>query len=126
MERSRVVDAQHRACEAGDHMTVRPSIIIVNWNTRGLLARCVADVRRHTPAPFELVLVDNGSIDGSVDVARSLAGAATKVVLLPENRGFACGNNAGLAVADHSPFIKRAFIEQALGLRDDLPRLARR
>ncbi|MBK8637420.1 MAG: UbiH/UbiF/VisC/COQ6 family ubiquinone biosynthesis hydroxylase [Chromatiaceae bacterium] len=33
---------------------------------------------------------------------------------------------AGLAVADRSPFLKRAFIEQALGLGEDLPRLARR
>jgi len=31
----------------------------------------------------------------------------------------------GMTVADHSPFLKRAFIEQALGLRADLPRLAR-
>ncbi len=34
--------------------------------------------------------------------------------------------SVGLAVADRSPALKRAFIEQALGLGEDLPRLARR
>ncbi len=100
-----MVDAQHGAREEGDVVTARPSIIVVNWNTRELLARCVADVRRHTEPPFELVIVDNGSVDGSVDVARSLEDASTKTVFLPENRGFAGGNNAGLAVASGDPIV---------------------
>ncbi|MBI3091847.1 MAG: glycosyltransferase [Candidatus Tectomicrobia bacterium] len=44
------------------------SIIIVNWNTRGELLRCLASVRQCAAAiPHELLVVDNGSTDGSVE-----------------------------------------------------------
>lgn len=75
------------------------SIIIVNWNTRAITRRCVEAVRRCTPEPHELILVDNGSRDGSPEELRSLEGPDTRALLLPENLGFAGGANRGIALA---------------------------
>ena len=60
-------------------------VVTVNWNTAGLLARLVYGLRR-VVAPgtiTEIVVVDNASTDGSVDLARALAAAG--VVHLIEN-----------------------------------------
>jgi GT2 family glycosyltransferase len=77
---------------------VRVSIIIVNWNGRIHLAGCLESLAAQTFRDFEAVLVDNGSTDGSVPFV-SERHPWVKTVELPENRGFAAGNNEGLAVA---------------------------
>ena len=48
------------------------SVVIVNWNTRDLLEDCLASVERHlVGTPHEVIVVDNGSTDGSAEfVAR--------------------------------------------------------
>jgi GT2 family glycosyltransferase len=50
------------------------SIIIVSWNTRDLLAACLASVRAFPPAgwTFDVWVVDNASTDGSADMVRQL------------------------------------------------------
>lgn len=76
-------------------MTPAVSILIVNWNAREPLARGLQALRA---APFQIIVVDNASQDGSADlVAREFPG----VTLLrePENRGFAGGVNRARAVA---------------------------
>lgn len=75
------------------------SIVVVNWNTRDLVARCVEAVRRHTQEPYEIILVDNGSEDGSRELIAALEGPGTRAVLLPANLGFAAGANRGIAAA---------------------------
>ncbi len=67
------------------------SIVVVNWNTRGTVLRCVEAVRRHTRVPYELILIDNGSQDGSPQALQKLEDASTKVLLLPRNLGFPLG-----------------------------------
>jgi len=76
------------------------SIIIVNWNTAGLLRDCLASV----PAAcgdleFEIIVVDNLSSDGS---AAMVATEFPEVRLLAEtaNHGFARGNNLALPLAE--------------------------
>ena len=81
-------------------MTSAPqvSVIIVNWNTKALLADCIGSVLEQTVAPCEIVVIDNCSTDGSAEmVARDFP----QVVLIAntDNRGFAAANNQGLAVA---------------------------
>ncbi len=80
------------------------SVIIVNYNGRGVLADCLRSVDRQIYKDFELVLVDNGSSDGSLEEAeRVLAdlsiGTSTKLVPLKANLGFAGGNIRGLQEA---------------------------
>lgn len=73
-------------------MTVR--LIIVNWNGRAWLDRCLTAVARQTRPPDELVVVDNASADDSVaHLARHWPGV--RVVRLTGNLGFAEGNNRG-------------------------------
>jgi hypothetical protein len=73
------------------------SIIIVNWNTRDLLRRCLESVGATVPPlSFEVIVVDNASTDGSPDmVAESFPDAL--LIRNPSNDGFAAANNLGLA-----------------------------
>jgi GT2 family glycosyltransferase len=79
------------------------SVIIVNYNTRELLRQCLASLRRHAGAA-QVIVVDNASRDGSVEMMRADF-PHVEVVALPENRGFAAANNAGLRVAAGDPIV---------------------
>jgi GT2 family glycosyltransferase len=79
-------------------VVVRVSVIIVNWNGRTHLGPCLESLARQSFRDFEVIVVDNGSCDGSVEFLRG-EHPWVQVVTLPENRGFATGNNAGFAVA---------------------------
>ncbi|GAM11019.1 N-acetylglucosaminyl-diphospho-decaprenol L-rhamnosyltransferase [Geobacter sp. OR-1] len=76
-------------------MIPRVSIIIVNWNGRHHLAECLDSISVQTFRGVEVVLVDNGSTDGSVSFVRERY-PWVKLVGLSENTGFATGNNRGL------------------------------
>jgi GT2 family glycosyltransferase len=67
-------------------------LLVVNWNGAELLPPCLAALRRAAPAA-RVVVVDNGSTDGSADV---VAAAGAEWVPLGENRGFAEANNVVL------------------------------
>jgi len=72
------------------------SIIIVNWNTREVLRDCLRTVYEQTrKAPFEVIVVDNASADGSVDMVRSMF-PQTLLLANSVNRGFAAANNQGI------------------------------
>ncbi len=77
------------------------SIIMLTLNQLNLTKDCLASIEAHTPEPYEIIVVDNGSSDGTVDYLRSYAAAHANVRLITnsENLGFAMGNNQGLAVA---------------------------
>ncbi len=71
------------------------SVVILNYNGRVWLARCLEALAGQLGAPvFETIVVDNGSDDGSAAWARTTYPWA-RLVELPDNRGFAGGNNAG-------------------------------
>ncbi len=72
------------------------SIVVLSWNRLELTRRCVESLRATTDVSYELIIVDNGSTDGSAEYA---AEAADHVVVNQENLGFAPGMNCGLAVA---------------------------
>ena len=79
-------------------MNSNVAIIIVNWNGAKYLPRCLDALGRQTFTDFEILVVDNGSTDGSVDgLERSWPGI--KVVRLGKNLGFAAGNNLGARLA---------------------------
>src|SRR3990170_2313546 len=76
----------------------RVFIIILNWNGYADTAECVRSLYRITYPSFVIVVVDNGSIDGSVarlkDEFRDVVCMENK-----ENLGFAGGNNEGIRYA---------------------------
>ena len=72
------------------------SIVIVNWNTRDLLKRCVQSVyARVPPVSFEVIVIDNASEDHSANMVETSFPQA-KLILSKSNLGFAAGNNLGL------------------------------
>jgi len=74
------------------------SVVVVNWNRKELLRACLASLSRQKDVPFETIVVDNGSTDGSPDAAESEFGA--HVIRNTENLGFCAGNNQGIAAAN--------------------------
>ena len=79
-------------------MLPRVSVIIVSWNARALLQRFLPSVLATDYPDLELIVVDNGSDDGSADWVEA-AWPGVTVLRLPENRLFCGGNNAALAFA---------------------------
>lgn len=80
-------------------MTPRVSVIVLAWNRWSLTRRCLASIARTTdPGNADVILVDNGSEDGTVEAG--LEFPWLRVIRLPENLGYVRGNNAGLAHAD--------------------------
>lgn len=81
------------------------AIIIVSWNTRDLLIRCLESVQRELASftlwPVETIVVDNASSDQSAE-AVSRQFPWVRLVVNQQNEGFARGNNraAGLTDAD--------------------------
>lgn len=75
------------------------SVIILNWNGKQFLQECLNSLAAQTFSNFEIILVDNGSRDGSVDDVKDLF-PGIRLVALSENTGFAEGNNLGLAVTE--------------------------
>ena len=71
------------------------SIIIVSFNAAADLERCLASLHAAPPStPHGIVVVDNGSTDGSVAIARTWADV--RVVEVGSNAGFARANNIGI------------------------------
>jgi len=71
------------------------SIIIVSYNARSDLERCLQSLHDAPPAiAHEIVVVDNASRDGSAAAARQWPDV--RVVALEDNRGFAAANNVGI------------------------------
>lgn len=73
-------------------------MVIVNWNGRHLLGECLTSLLAQQAAGIEIILVDNGSDDGSAEYVREHY-RDVRVVSLPENQGFAGGNNVGIGIA---------------------------
>lgn len=69
----------------------------MNWNRKELLRACLASLARQTGVEFEVIVVDNGSTDGSPEVAEHEYRA--RVIRNAENRGFCAANNQGIADA---------------------------
>jgi GT2 family glycosyltransferase len=74
------------------------TVIVVNWNGNQWLETCLSSLRRQTFSDFEVILVDNGSQDGSLEYVRQNF-PEVKVLALDENLGFTGGNIAGYALA---------------------------
>jgi N-acetylglucosaminyl-diphospho-decaprenol L-rhamnosyltransferase len=74
----------------------RVRVIVVNYNAGDLLARCLTALAAQTIDDFEVVIIDNDSVDGSLDGAIP-ADPRFNLRRQDENTGFARGNNIGAA-----------------------------
>jgi len=74
---------------------LKVSVIVVNWNRRDLLRACLKSLAGQIGAEAEIIVVDNGSADGSVEmVQREFSGI--RLIRNRENRGFCVANNQGI------------------------------
>lgn len=74
------------------------SIVVLNWNGGRFLPTCLEGIAAQTYESVEVIVVDNGSTDGSLDyVMRKYSNA--RIIRNKENMGYAFGMNAGIDVA---------------------------
>src|SRR5512139_39801 len=74
------------------------SVVIPNYNGADLLAACLLSLARQSRAGFEVLVVDNGSSDDSVERVRQEAPGAV-ILRQDRNLGFAGAANAGIRAA---------------------------
>lgn len=77
--------------------TPTTSIVILTRNELEYTTQCIEGIARTTPQPHELVLVDNGSTDGTLEYLRSIPDAV--VIDNGRNLGFGGGCNLGIAAS---------------------------
>jgi GT2 family glycosyltransferase len=75
-------------------------VVVVNWNRRELLRACLASLAAQDGVEFEVIVVDNGSTDGSAEMLRrefaALERFPLRVIENADNRGFCAANNQGI------------------------------
>jgi GT2 family glycosyltransferase len=105
------------------------SIVIVNWNTREFLSRCLRSVYDTTlDLDFEVIVVDNGSADGSQEmVQQEFPGVS--LIANTENKGFAKANNQAIRrsrgryvlLLNSDAFVRENTIEHTVAFMDGHP-----
>jgi GT2 family glycosyltransferase len=75
------------------------AVVIPNWNGARWLPGCLDSVGRQTRPPADVVVVDNGSVDGSRELLAERY-PDVRVLALERNRGFAAAANRGIEVVD--------------------------
>jgi GT2 family glycosyltransferase len=107
------------------------AVAIPCWNGRRWLEGCLESVLAQSRPPEELIVVDNGSTDGSAQYVRERFGTA-RVLELGRNTGFAGGANAGLraatseavALVNQDVRLEPDWLERACRALDEAPRAA--
>ncbi len=80
----------------------RVGVVVINWNGLADTLVCLESLVAADPAPARIVVVDNGSTDGTVEALvqwrarRATGGAPVAIIALPVNRGFSAANNIGV------------------------------
>ncbi len=81
-------------------VSAKLSIVIVSYNAREYLSRCLESIFRHAPPfPFEVIVVDNASKDGSPEMVRSEF-PHVRLLANADNRGFGPACNQGWRAGD--------------------------
>lgn len=75
------------------------SVILVNWNRETLLKACLQALRAQRFQDFEIIVVDNGSTDGSRNLLLAEEWRDVRCITNETNRGFCAANNQGIAAA---------------------------
>ena len=74
------------------------SVIVLNWNGKRFLRKCIASLLVQNFTDYEVLLVDNGSSDDSIDFVNKIFGnnPLLRIIRLDHNYGFSKGNNLGM------------------------------
>ena len=79
-------------------MNVEISVVIPNWNGMLHLERCLNSLKNQDFSSYEVIVVDNGSTDGSVEFIKHYF-HKTRVIAFEENKGFSKAVNEGITRA---------------------------
>lgn len=71
------------------------SVVIVNWNGQNVIAGCLTSLAAQIFTDFEVIVVDNGSTDGSIALLNS-SPVPIRLIRNTENKGFCGANNQGI------------------------------
>jgi hypothetical protein len=99
-------------------LSPRIGVVIINWNGLADTLTCLESLVAASPGPVRIVVVDNGSTDGSVDELRAWQGAsrrgggvpAVTILASSTNRGFSGGNNLGVEHLHADPAISHFLL----------------
>ncbi|MCL4552356.1 MAG: glycosyltransferase family 2 protein, partial [Candidatus Marsarchaeota archaeon] len=106
------------------------TVIVVNWNGRRYLESCLSSILAQTYRNLEVVLVDNGSTDRSVEfVAERFP--EVRVLVNQENVGFAAANNQAIevtrgeyvALLNNDTYADPAWLERLVAAMEVNPRV---
>src|SRR5262245_31151865 len=92
---------RHKDTQTSTADSTAITIVVVNWDGKHLLAEClpaVVEAVKHDGRNHEILVVDNGSTDGSVEFIRQNF-PCVRILMLDRNYGFTGGNNRGIADA---------------------------
>lgn len=114
-----------------DAATPLVTVLVLNWNRRKDLLEALASVRRQTYRTLDILVVDNGSTDGSVEAAESNFPEA-RIVRLDRNYGCPGGRNRGIVQAqgefifflDNDGLLREDAVELAVNQMSTAPRIA--
>ncbi len=108
-------------------MTLKVTAVVVNWNTVDLLDRCLTSLAQYGFGDaMDVVVVDNGSADGSADLVRN-QWPNVHLIANKENRGYIQANNQGMNAArgehllliNSDAFLTPGALDKMVGLLDD-------
>ncbi|MBI2596208.1 glycosyltransferase family 2 protein [Candidatus Daviesbacteria bacterium] len=82
------------------------SVIVVSYNSEQFIEKCIASVLKYLPDNSELIVLDNNSVDKTVDISKKFL-PKIKLISIDKNLGFAKGNNkaANEALGDYLFFL---------------------
>ncbi|MFW5883131.1 MAG: glycosyltransferase family 2 protein, partial [Verrucomicrobiota bacterium] len=100
---ARQIEAQRDPAKAAPAQKPRPcpkvSVIIPTYNRKALLARAIESVQAQTFTDFELLVIDDGSTDGTAELMAALDEPRLRYLQQPQNAGVAAARNRGLREA---------------------------
>lgn len=109
------------------------SIIILTHNQLEHTQLCLQSIAEYTPEPHELIIVDNGSNSPTVDYLKQYSQSRENAQLIfnADNKGFAAGNNQGLAAAkgefvlllNNDTVVTKGWLKRMLALFERYPQI---
>lgn len=106
------------------------SIIIPSYNQKGLLLECIESIEAYTAPPYEIIVIDNGSEDGTAEQLIGRRGTI-RVVKNEQNLGFARAINIGLMMAkgnyivlmNNDVLVTEGWLDQLLNCLNSDPKI---
>jgi len=107
-------------------MIAQVTVVVVNWNGKACLIQCLDALREQSVQVMAVIVVDNGSIDGSVETVKQQFPEVT-LIALSENLGFSAANNIAIrsVQTDYVALLNNDAIAHPLWLENMIDALRR-